>query len=442
MQNSLRRLPLPAVQSALQSALFSALLLPALISPLCLTAGSANAAEPTSVQTLPPLPGQAILPISAQQAKALGIETETLARAGAGLAAGLPAEVRVPNEQLRVVAAPLPGMVVAIDVAAGQSVKKGQTLARLASPALLGAERDYLQAAQAAQLATQAARRDEQLFAEGIIAEARVQATRSAFEQASVGLAARREELRLAGVSDAALTSLAQQRRLPSEVLIAAPMAGVVLEQTVQTGQRVDAAAPLFRIGRLSPLWLEIQVPASLAASLREGLAVNVAVSGAGGNSSASGKIINVGRQIGAGSQTVTVRAQLDKGADRLSPGQMVEASIDVPVNGGAPGGATAGDAGKVFRVPQTALARIDSLTYVFVAEGEGFRAQPVQTVGQAGDYVLLQAPALDAQARIATRGLSSLKSAWGVLRESAAGKAAETAGKPASGSTSASGGK
>ncbi|MBK1681077.1 efflux RND transporter periplasmic adaptor subunit [Rhodocyclus tenuis] len=400
------------------------LLLPALFCPLCLTAGAAFAAEKT------PTP---ILPISAQQAKALGIETETLARAGAGLAAGLPAEVRVPNEQLRVVAAPLAGMVVAIDVAAGQSVKKGQTLARLASPALLGAERDYLQAAQAAQLATQAARRDEQLFAEGIIAEARVQATRSAFEQASVGLAARREELRLAGVSDTALTSLAQQRRLPSEVLIAAPMAGVVLEQTVQTGQRVDAAAPLFRIGRLSPLWLEIQVPASLAASLREGLAVNVAVSGAAGNSSASGRIINVGRQIGAGSQTVTVRAQLDKGADRLSPGQMVEASIDVPVSSGAP---AAGDAGKVFRVAQTALARIDSLTYVFVAEGEGFRAQPVNTVGQAGDYVLLQSPALNAQTRIATRGLSSLKSAWSVLRDSAESKAAaaDSAAKPAGG--------
>lgn len=417
--------------------LLPALLLPALLSPLISnlfpSLGSATAAEQALAQkqSIPsnstnPSP---LLPISAQQAKALGIETETLARAGAGLAAGLPAEVRVPNEQLRVVAAPLPGMVVAIDVAAGQSVKKGQTLARLASPALLGAERDYLQAAQAAQLATQAARRDEQLFAEGIIAEARVQATRSAFEQASVGLAARREELRLAGVSDGALNALAQQRRLPSEVLIAAPMAGVVLEQTVQTGQRVDAAAPLFRIGKLSPLWLEIQVPASLAASLREGLSVKVAVNGAAGNSSASGRIINVGRQIGAGSQTVTVRAQLDKGAERLSPGQMVEAAIDVPVSADA---AANGAAGKVFRVPQTALARIDSLTYVFVAEGEGFRAQPVQAVGQAGDYVLLQAPTLDAQARIATRGLSSLKSAWSVLRESAAGKAAEATGKPA----------
>lgn len=380
-----------------------------LLCPLYLLAAPAGAAD----QAAP-------LPLSAQQAKALGIESETLARAGAGIAAGLPAEVRVPNEQLRIVAAPLPGMLTGIEVAAGQSVKKGQALARIASPSLLGAERDFLQAAQAAQLAAQAARRDEQLFAEGIIAEARVQATRTSHEQAQVALAARREELRLAGVSEAALLSLQQQRRLPSEVLITAPIAGVVLEQSVQPGERVEAAAALFRIGRLSPLWVEIQVPAALAAELREGLAVSVPVNGV---AAASGSVINVGRQIGSGSQTVTVRARLDRGSERLSPGQMVEASIDIPVGGGVNA-----KEGTGFRVPQGALARFDAGVHVFVAEGEGFRPQPVQVIGQAGDYVLVRSPALDAQTRIAVKGLSSLKSAWTAQRDKAAAEASARA--------------
>ena len=374
----------------------------------CLLAAPAGAADQA-----------ALLPLSAQQAKALGIESETLARAGAGIAAGLPAEVRVPNEQLRVIAAPLPGMVTGIEVAAGQSVKKGQALARIASPSLLGAERDFLQAAQAAQLAAQAARRDEQLFTEGIIAEARVQATRTSHEQAQVALAARREELRLAGVSEAALASLQQQRRLPSEMLITAPIAGIVLEQSVQPGERVEAAAALFRIGKLSPLWIEIQVPAALAAELREGLVVSVPVNGA---AVASGRVINVGRQIGSGSQTVTVRARLDRGSERLSPGQMVEASIDIPV-----GGVDARE-GAGFRVPQSALARFDAGVHVFVAEGEGFRPQPVQVIGHAGDYVLVRSPALDAKTRIAVKGLSSLKSAWTALRDKAAAEASARA--------------
>ncbi|MRD72593.1 efflux RND transporter periplasmic adaptor subunit [Rhodocyclus tenuis] len=378
------------------------LLIPFLLLPLTLAMSHASAAE---------TPAMPLLAISAQQANALGVASERLSHAGNGLASGLPAEVRIPNEQLRVVAAPLPGMVVAIDVATGQTVKQGQTLARLASPSLLAAERDFLQAAQSAHLAAQAARRDEQLFSEGIIAEARVQTTRANHEQAALALAARRAELQLAGVSDGALTALAQQRRLPSEMLISAPIAGIVLEQSVQPGQRVDAAAPLFRIGKLTPLWLEIETPAALASTLREGAAVSVPAVGA------RGKVINIGRQISAGSQTVTVRARLDAGGDPLSPGQRVAADIDVPVRSDG------------FRVPQSALVRIGGDAFVFVAEGAGYRPLAIKIVGQAGDQVILQSARLTPQTRIAIKGVAALKSIWGSAAESAsaaAGKAGE----------------
>jgi RND family efflux transporter MFP subunit len=350
-----------------------------LLIPLLLIASAASAAEPaTKIPTLP---------ITAQQAKALGIETQALAATGAGLAAGLPAQVLVPNEQLRVVAAPLAGLVTQLEVTPGQTVKKGQLLARLASPALLGVERDYLQAAQQAQLAAQAARRDEQLFSEGIIAESRHQTTRSNYQQAAVALAARREELLLAGVSEAGLSALQKNRGLPSELLINAPIDGIVLEQSAQPGQRVEAAAPLFKIGKLSPLWLEIQTPA--------GLPVRIASAGA------TGKIISVGRQISAGNQTVIVRARLDSGIDKLSPGQMVEAAIDVPADD------------KTFRVAQSAVIRVDGKSFVFVAETDGFHPLPVTVSGQAGEQVLLQSPALKPDTLIAVKGLASLKSAW-----------------------------
>lgn len=359
--------------------------------PLFLIATAASAADPAA--DIP------LIPVSAQQAKALGIETQGLAAAGSGLATGLPAQVQVPNEQLRIVAAPLAGLVLQLDVAPGQTVRKGQTLARLASPALLGVERDYLQAAQQAQLAAQAAKRDEQLFSEGIIAESRQQASRSNHQQAAVALAARREELRLAGVSDAGFLALQKNRGLPSELSISAPIDGVVLEQSAQAGQRVEAAAPLFKIGKLSPLWIEIQTPAALAAQLREGLTVRVASVGA------AGKIINIGRQISAGNQTVSVRARLDSGIDKLSPGQMVEAAIDVVA---APAAAANG-----FRVAQSAVIRVEGKAFVFVAEADGFRPQPVTINGQAGEQVLLQSPALKPDTRIAIKGLASLKGAW-----------------------------
>ncbi|MGS0754015.1 efflux RND transporter periplasmic adaptor subunit [Roseateles sp. GG27B] len=40
-----------------------------------------------------------------------------------------------------------------------------------------------------------------------------------------------------------------------------APISGVVLERPVVVGQRVEEAAALFRIAKLAPLWVELQVP-------------------------------------------------------------------------------------------------------------------------------------------------------------------------------------
>ena len=330
-----------------------------------------------------------------EQLRALGIEVRALS-AGGGLASALPAQVVVPNEQLRVVAAPLAGMVSQLLVAPGESVKKGQPLARLASPALLQAEREYLQAAQQAQLANQTATRDAALLEEGIIATARAQASRSAQQQAAAALVERREVLRLAGVPDAALASLGKRGQLPSEMIVSAPIDGNVLEQSAAPGQRVEAAAPLFRIGKLDPLWLEIQAPAALAPVLREGVAVSV------GGTAAAGKIINVGRAINASSQTLLLRARIDSNAGQLVPGQMVEAALQLPNDGS-------------FTVPQAAVVRHEGKAWVFVTEGDGtaFRPLEVTPAGQAGERVLVKSPALKAETRIAVRGTSALTASW-----------------------------
>jgi len=54
---------------------------------------------------------------------------------------GLAARVAVPNDQLRVVSAPVAGLIETLDVAPGQSVKKGPPVARLSGPAIGEAQR-------------------------------------------------------------------------------------------------------------------------------------------------------------------------------------------------------------------------------------------------------------------------------------------------------------
>lgn len=347
-------------------------------------------ALPSRAAEVAPAAPAASVAVSAKQVQALGIVVQPLGQPRRGLASGLPAQVTIPNEQQRVVAAPLAGLVTQLTVAPGQNVKAGQTLARITSPALLAAEREYLQAEQQADLARRAASRDEQLFREGIIAESRWQATKSAADQAVVGATEKRETLRLAGVDPA------RKKAGPSlEVAVASPLEGVVLEQTATIGQRVDQAAPLYRIARLSPLWLEIQAPAAAAVDLGEGAAVRVA------GADASGRVINVGRRIDPGSQTVTVRALIDRGADRLRPGQLVEAEIELARRGQL-----------TYPVPLAALARHQGGTYVFVAERNGFRPVAVTLDGTAGDQAMVRGP-LRGDEQIAVSGVASLKATW-----------------------------
>jgi len=359
----------------------------AAVALLCTLAFPARAANPADFIALAPA-----------QAKALGVETRPLATADTGSAAGLPAKVVVPVEQMRVVAAPLAGLLTQVGAVAGQTVKKGQMLARLASPGLLQVQRDYLQAKQQADLAQRSLARDEQLFKEGIIAEARLQASRASQAQAAVAARELQAELRIAGAT-------AGGGSLTPEVAVSAPLDGVVLEASAAVGSRVEAATALFTVAQLNPLWLEIQAPAALAGNLKEGAAVRIA------GSKASGKLINVGRQISPGSQTVTLRARMDASLDSLHPGQMVEATVAAAPQAGATAGKSA-----TYRIPQAAVVRQAGQAWVFVQMAgarPGFQATPVTVAGNAGADVLVSGSALAANAAVAVKGVSALKSAW-----------------------------
>jgi len=321
------------------------------------------------------------------QLKSLGIATLAVGSNDSARSGSLPARVLVPNAQMRVIAAPVGGMVEMLAVAPGMSVRRGQALAHLASPQALELQRDAAQSASQSGLLQQSLKRDEQLFAEGLIAESRLQATRAAAAQASALAAERRQVMALAGVTAG---------KLGGPLVLTAPIDGVVLEQGAQLGQRVEAASLVYRIARLSPLWLEIQAPADLAAGLREGMPVTLPTVGA------SGKLIAIGRAVDAASQTVILRAEVVQGADLLRPGQVVEVGIP-----GAPGG------GAGQRLPAGALVRHEGRTLVFVQtasneQGTSFVARPVQVIGQGGDSVVVDA--VKAGEKVAVKGVSGLK--------------------------------
>ncbi len=56
-----------------------------------------------------------------------------------------------------------------------------------------------------------------------------------------------------------------------------------MLEQMAIAGQRVAAAGPLYKVGSLTPMWVEMQLPAAQAALVKLGDLVSIQNSGASG---------------------------------------------------------------------------------------------------------------------------------------------------------------
>jgi RND family efflux transporter MFP subunit len=327
-------------------------------------------------------------PLLAKSFDAFGVETTPVRRVSAERIAHLPAHVQVPNAQQRYVAAPIGGLVTEVRVGIGDTVKKGQTLARVASPELLALQRDLAQAVAERERTRRALARDETLLSEGLVPESRVESTRAADRLAQAALAEKRNLLALSGVRPLSAGTFE----------LVAPIDGVVLTQDVHSGQRIDAATTLFRVARLDPLELQIDVPISAVPRVSLGAPVAVPQEGA------TGRVIAIGRAVGD-AQTVSVRARLESGLATLGPGQHVEAEIAIR---------PAGEGEQSWLVPAAALVRLGaggSNPAVFAMRDDRYVAVPAVVLGESGSDLVVRAALADGE-RVVSAGASQLKAA------------------------------
>ena len=346
--------------------------------------------------------GDELIAITPEKAARTEIATAVVADLKGDGGIRLPAQVVVPPAGTEVIAAPLPAMVANVRVAYGESVKKGQVLARLQGAQLLELQREFATARTQAELAAQNLRRDESLHADGIIARGRLDTTRATERTAALQLAEKREALRLAGVAEPAGNAGSMGATgngaptLSGGAEIRAPFDGVILEAKAQPGQRVEAATPLFILGRLAPLWLEIQATPALAADIAPGDSVSVA------NCASPARVTLVAPQMQAASQSLLIRAEVADPRGCVRPFQYVQATI-VAASRAAAG---------TWRLPPRAVIRHQGQTWVFVETKGGFKPTAVKVVAESPDVVLVAAD-LAKDARVVIRGASVLKAAW-----------------------------
>ena len=290
---------------------------------------------------------------------------------------------------MRVVAAPAAGLVEALLVAPNEQVSAGQPIARLRSPDLLEAQRSYLQALSAETLAAERLRRDEQMHRERIIAERRLLTTRADHDYARTTLQEREQMLALLGI-EADMAALREQRHMAPALTVVAPEDGVVLEVRAIAGERIAAAAPLFSIGRLDPLWITLQMPLAQAVAILPGTRVSVP------GTPAQGEVVRLGRSVDPATQSLAAVVEVSDGADAIRPGQVVSASVALRPNG-TPQWAARGCGGAACRA-----------VLGFVRGEMSFRARPVVVISESASTVSIRAN-LAPDDQVASRGILSL---------------------------------
>lgn len=339
-------------------------------------------AEPTSIK------------MNADEISNLGIMLGKATPVNESTSSRFPAKVVIPNASQRVISAPQDGVIEVMYVAEGDHVKAKQPLAAINSPQLLKMQSDYLQSLTRLQQYKKDMLRDKSLFKDGIIAERRFLQSQSQYQQQQTEVSMYRKGLELAGMDSTALNKLTQTRTLNSHLTILADGPGVVMQQFATAGQRVSAADPLYRLAKLSPLWLEIHVPLHIAKQLKIKDKLSTC------DQDLTGHVIALGRKVHDADQGVLVRGEIDKDTDQLTPGEFVETCFVTPTSG------------KLFDIPRGALFRNKGETAVFVRTPQGFDYRKVEIFNDNGTSVVVSGN-LTADEQLVVSGTAALKAAW-----------------------------
>jgi cobalt-zinc-cadmium efflux system membrane fusion protein len=270
------------------------------------------------------------------------------------------------------------GRAVEIRVRLGDTVGAGAELVVVESPELGEAQSDYLQKRTAVAVATaaveparHAVERANKLFeknqgialAEVQKREAEYTAAQGAVQTAQAALEAAESKLRLMGLDEKAVETLARTKQINPRYAVRAPISGQVIQRETTLGELVSPdKESLLVIADLANLWVIADVPEAKLGDVRVGSAARVRITA--NAAPLEGKVSYIGPSLDASTRTAQVRIEVPNASGALRPGMFARADIAAT--------STAGDGAAVLAVPEESVQTVEGKTSVFVPiEGE-----------------------------------------------------------------------
>jgi membrane fusion protein, copper/silver efflux system len=298
--------------------------------------------------------------LSAAVEQKLGVRTAPVMVGPLPLDLRAPGSIRYDERTVAETYVPLAGRIEKLSVhSVGETVRLGQLLFELYSPALATVDEQYLRAA------SPGATVDNPYFA----------------------------GLRALGLTDDLIADLREHRRSAGRIPFRASGLGALTGLNVREGAFIAQGASALQWAKMDPVWAVVDVPASLADALRTGTSASVTVAALPGQTF-SGPIDYVYPVVDAQTRAVQARVVLANHSGVLKPNMMVSVAIEGPATG------------PVLHVPREAVIRDGRSDRVVVALGNGrFVSRQVRLGRENGERVVVL-EGLSATDQVVTSGL------------------------------------
>lgn len=281
-------------------------------------------------------------------------------------------EVTTPPTLLHSVSLPFSAQVLSLNVATYQSVNKGDLLANVTGTEWIEVQKEAIADAIELRHHRHLAERKNRLCREDIIPKKECVAANAELKTDQIKLAASKAHLQSFGASPLMVQELLNTLEIKSAIPISAPTDGIITTINAQPGKSTDTSSALFVIQKQGALWLESDMPLSLALTLKEGQAVQLRIN----NTLHNSKVLQLSPTVDVQNQSRHVRFSVGKESTLLA-GMHTSAKVILLE--------------KSLRVPKKSVIKEGDDTIVFVKKEGIYQDIVVSILSEDKKYYYLQ---------------------------------------------------
>ena len=310
--------------------------------------GNPWAAAPPKATAMPatPMPSASSAPPPAAQQIVVVIPAEDLDRLHLKFAKVTEEVVRVevrvpgtvqPNAYRQVHVTPLGGgAVTQVSAELGQTVKRGQPLAQIFSRELAEAQTAFLGFNAEFEAEHKKLERTQELVRLGAASREELETVEANHQIHAAHVAEARQKLLLLGLDEQQVGDVSAGRRASTNIVVPAPLDGVVVARSVNLGQVVTTGQELFTITDLSTVWIEANLLENDFSAVRIGSSATITTPAYPGRQF-RGPVDYIDPRVDPQTRTAKVRVSVDNPGFVLKLGMYMDVLFTSPAGSTVP---------------------------------------------------------------------------------------------------------